>query len=205
MVYADVEAWTNHLADRLAAEGYREVPHPLGTDQPGLRAFRRRDFRVSWVLTQLHTFVVVQAVPQANGLAVLEFMRHAVPWAKSVKGGLPVGLQTGLVVIAVTATERAQEDAMHAATAAQQKMWAAMPISVVVDVAMQRAYTASGNMLWGAAYQDFLGEQQELIVAGTGAHTLASGGRHGGRSVLGVAMSVFLVLAFAFILVKLFG
>jgi hypothetical protein len=60
MGYEDVEAWTNHLAGRLAAEDYREVPHPLATDQPGLRAFRRRDFRVSW-LTQLHTFVVVHS------------------------------------------------------------------------------------------------------------------------------------------------
>ena len=79
---------------------------------------------------------------------------------------------------------------MHAATAPPQKMWAAMPISVVVDVAMQRAYTASGNMLWGAVYQDFLGEQQELVVAGTGAQTLVSGGKHGGRAVLGSAVSV---------------
>jgi hypothetical protein len=204
MGYEDVAAWTNHLADRLTAAGYREVPQPLGSDQPGPRAFRRSNFRMSWIMTQLHTFVVVQAVPQANGLAVHEFIRHAIPWAKSVKGGLPVGFQTGIAVIAVTATEHAQEDAVHAATASPQKMWAAMPLSVVVDVAMQRAYTASGNMAWGAVYQDFLGEQQELVVAGTGAPTLVSGGKHGGRALLGLAVSVLLLLGVAFVLVRLF-
>ena len=93
---------------------------------------------------------------------------------------------------------------MHAATASPQKMWAAMPISVVVDVAMQRAYTASGNMMWGAVYQDFLGEQQELVVAGTGAPTLVSGGQHAGRALLGLAVSVLLLLVVAFVLVRLF-
>ena len=94
---------------------------------------------------------------------------------------------------------------MHAATAVPQKMWAAMPLPVVVDVAMQRAYTPSTNMLWGAVYQDFLGEQQELVVAGTGAQTLVSGGRHGGRTVLGLGVSILLVACFVFVLVQWFG
>jgi len=55
-----------------------------------------------------------------------------------------------------------------------------------------------------AVYQDFLGEQQELVVAGTGAKTLASGGTHGGRALLGLAVSVFLVLVLVFVLVRLF-
>jgi hypothetical protein len=205
MGYEAVEAWTNHLAERLVAAGYEEVPHALGVDQPGLRAFRRKDFRVSWILTRMHTFVVVQAVPQANGLAVHQLTQTAVPWARSVKGGLPVGLQNGLAVLAVTATEHAQDDAMHAATATPQKMWASMPIPIVVDVATQRAYTASGRMLWGAVYQDFLGEQQELVVAGTGAPTLLSGGRHHGRAALGTGVSILLVVCFVFLLVRWFG
>jgi hypothetical protein len=94
---------------------------------------------------------------------------------------------------------------MHAATATPQKMWASMPIPIVVDVATQRAYTASGRMLWGAVYQDFLGEQQELVVAGTGAPTLLSGGRHHGRAALGTGASILLVACFVFLLVRWFG
>jgi hypothetical protein len=85
MGYEAVEAWTNHLAERLVAAGYEEVPHALGTDHPGLRAFRRKDFRVSWILTRMHTFVVVQAVPQANGLAVHQLTQAAVTWARAVR------------------------------------------------------------------------------------------------------------------------
>jgi hypothetical protein len=184
------------MAQRLLAAGYTEVPDALGLgSEGGVRAFRRSDFKVSWVFTRLHTFVVVRPAPEVSALQVEDLLRDSVAWAKSVKGGLSVGLQTGVAVLGVLVTELARDDAVRTAAGPLERRWAAMPLPVVVDVHAGRSYTASGSMIWGALYQDHLAQQQQLVLADPDVPTLrmepASRRR---RQLAGVALSALVIV-----------
>ena len=123
------------------------------------------------------------------------FLHATVSWGKAVKGGLPVGFQNGLAVLAVTATESAPPGAIDEATRRPDKRWSVFPLPVLVDVPRGQAYAPSGLMMWGALYQGYLGEQQDLVVAGTGATTLRSTASGSRRLSVGLVVGVAIVAA----------
>jgi len=62
---------------------------------------RRSDFRWEWVATRMHTFVVVFIVNELAVERAEELTAAAQQYAIDHKGGLPRGLQTGTMTIAV--------------------------------------------------------------------------------------------------------
>lgn len=170
----NAKAWNSEAASRLLANGYREVPISLPTR--GARAFRRRDFRVRWFATSLHTFVVLAQAPTAEATDVRLYAEEAVHWAKKSKGGVPRGLQTGVAVLSVLTVDVARDAARREASRRPDKDFAALRLPVLVEIEPSRITTYSGAMVWGMVYTDFLGHQQRLVAGELPVDALMGGG-----------------------------
>jgi len=174
------DVWTDAALTRLQAAGYKTVE----VDQsvlPGARAVRRSDFRLTWFLTRLHTFVVFLAVDHASGQDLAAITDLAAEWAKRAKGGLPVGFQNSVAVIPVIVCANADEPARLGALAKPRKRFGMMTFPMLVDPVRLFVATYSRTVAWGIAYIDFLAEQQRLVVGAQDAPVL---GTQGGRGLV---------------------
>jgi hypothetical protein len=174
------DAWTDAALTRLQAAGYKAIE----VDQavlPGATAVRRSDFRLTWFLTRLHTFVVFLAVDHATGPDLSAITDLAAQWAKRVKGGLPVGIQNSVAVIPVIVCANADEPARLSALAKPRKRFGMMTFPMLVDPVRRFVATYSRTVAWGIAYVDFLAEQQRLVVGAQDAPVL---GTEGGRGLV---------------------
>ncbi len=183
------DAWTDAALTRLQAAGYKTVE----VDQavlPGARAVRRSDFRIRWFLTRLHTFVVFVVVERATEADLSAITDLAAKWAKSVKGGLPIGFQTGVAVIPVIVSSAADQAAQAAALAKPRKRFSTMAFPMIVDPARMVIATYNRTVAWGIAYMDFLADQQRIVVGAPDAPVL---GTQGGRALV-VAYKLLLPL-----------
>lgn len=199
---AAVATWADDAAARLLASGYREVPASLA--ERHARAFRRRDFRLRWFATALHTFVVLAEAPTADVASVRGYVDDAVRWAKKAKGGLPRGMQTGVAVLPVLAVGSADQEARREASRRPDKEFAALRLPVLVEIVPGVVSTYSGAMVWGMVYTDFLGDQQRLVAGELPVDVLKPGGERrslrwavvAGASGAVVGMVLLLVLLF---------
>ncbi|MEJ7773739.1 MAG: hypothetical protein WKF72_02925 [Nocardioidaceae bacterium] len=189
--------WTHELAQRLVSVGYREVPVELAGD-PTVRAFRRSDFRVSWVFSRLHTFVIVRQTPSAQGRDVAGFSQASLRWAIDHKGGLLRGLQSGVIAYAVTVCDAADQSALDVAARRPDKHFAAFELPVLVHPASANAATYAGTISWGLVYQQFFGEQQRLIIGDMHGGTMPASAKS--RSI-GVLLAIVLPLILACLVV----
>lgn len=189
--------WTRDAADRLLAGGYQEVP--AGLSERNARAFRRRDFRLRWFATTLHTFVVLAEAPTAAGLG--RYSDDAARWAKGAKGGLPRGMQTGIAVLPVLVVASADDEARLEAGRRPEKDFGAVRLPLLVEPGPGAVSTYSGTMLWGMIYTDFLSEQQRLLAGDLPLDALQAGGERRGLrwaavgSIAGALVALVLVLA----------
>jgi hypothetical protein len=172
------EQWTDAALTRLQSEGYKTVE----VDQavlPGARAVRRSDFRLRWFLTRLHTFVVFIAVDRLTEADLSAIADLAAKWAKSAKGGLPIGFQTGVAVIPVVVSSSIDEAARVSALSKPRKRFATMTFPMIVDPVRLFVATYDRTVAWGVAYMDFLAAQQRIIVGTPDAPVLATQGSRG--------------------------
>ncbi|WP_157412824.1 hypothetical protein [Aeromicrobium sp. Root236] len=169
------DVWTDAALARLQAAGYKAIE----VDQsvlPGARAMRRSNLRLRWFFTRLHTFVVFVTVDHVTGPDLSAIADLAAEWAKRVKGGLPIGLQTGVAMIPVIVTSSVDDAAQAAALAKPRKRFATMAFPMIVDPVRLFVATYSRTVAWGAAYMDFLADQQRIIVGTDDAPVLATQG-----------------------------
>jgi hypothetical protein len=157
------EEWIFGAAGRLGAAGYAEQPGLLVNGHP-VRAFRRADFKIRWMFTRLHTFVVLGHIETATKEDMIGFPSAALAAASAAKGGLPNGLQTGTAVLPVLVAGTATDEARGIAMRRPDKDFGAMKLPLLVDLSGPRAYTFTGAMVWGLAYAAFLKQQQRTVA-----------------------------------------
>ena len=186
MVVVTPELWTDAALTRLQAAGYTAAEVDQAT-LPGSRAVRRSDFRLTWFLTRLHTFVVFIVVDRATEADLSVITDLAAKWAKSVKGGLPIGFQTSVAVIPVIVSSSIDEAAREAALAKPRKRFATMTFPMIVDPVRLVVATYNRTVSWGVAYMDFLADQQRIVVGAPDAPVLAT---QGGRAIVGLYKSI---------------
>jgi hypothetical protein len=129
----------------------------------------------------LHTFVVFLVVDHATEPDLSAITDLAAKWAKSVKGGLPAGVQNSVAVIPVVVCSWADEAARASALAKPRKRFGMMTFPMIVDPARLFVVTFNRTVAWGIAYVDFLADQQRIIVGAPDAPVL---GTHGGRGLV---------------------
>ncbi|MGA6169055.1 levansucrase [Streptomyces sp. NPDC012600] len=123
---------------------------------------RRADFRMRWAATKLHLFTVATAVPEITVQTVEGFTAQALRYAKTNKGGLPVGFQTGLAVFPVLVSDRVDPAAMAWAEEKQRNQFGCFARPVVVDAANGYAGYYQGKPMVGLAYAAHLIEKGNL-------------------------------------------
>jgi len=175
VVVVTPEQWTDAALTRLQVEGYKAVEVDQ-TVLPGARAVRRSDFRLRWFLTRLHTFVVFIVVDRATEADLSAIADLTAKWAKSVKGGLPIGFQTGVAVIPVLVSSSVDDAARESALAKPRKRFATMTFPMIIDPARSLVATYNRTVSWGTAYMDFLADQQRIVVGVPDAPVLATQG-----------------------------
>jgi hypothetical protein len=129
-------------------------------------AGRRKPFRARWFLTQLKTTVVVSAVDTVTAEGWLRFTQDAFQLAKSIKGGLPTGIQSGVGCVPVLAATHVDPGAAGAATRRPAFEWftgIAMP--ALVDLTTGQVHENTERILVGAIYVPFLRKQRSLVTS----------------------------------------
>jgi hypothetical protein len=118
---------------------------------------RTSQFRLRWFGTKLHTFLVISAFP--SGMATPDqldgFMQAATEYGKANKGGLPVGLQTGVAAISVAVTEHADATAHLWAAKPHGRQFAVLSFPVLLDTTTGKV-THPPRMFVGGAYSGYL-------------------------------------------------
>ncbi len=121
------------------------------------------------------------AIDDATAPDVSAVADLAARWAKSVKGGLPIGFQTGVAVIPVIVSSGADEAALQAALAKPRKRFSTMVFPMIADPVRLTVATCTRTVAWGIAYVDFLADQQRIVVGAPDAPVL---GTQGGRGLV---------------------
>ncbi|BBC33518.1 Levansucrase [Streptomyces graminofaciens] len=122
---------------------------------------RRADFKWRWAGTKLHLFTVAAAVPEITIPTIETFTEQVLAYAKKTKGGLPLGLQTGIGAFPLLVSDRVDPAAVRWAEAQQRNKWACMARPVVVDSAHQYVGSYRGTPAIGMAYSSYF-EQKAM-------------------------------------------
>jgi len=117
---------------------------------------RRADFRMRWMATNLHLFTVAAAVPEITPQSVDTFTTQVLTYAKKNKGGLPVGLQTGVAAFPLLVSERVDPAAVAWAEQQQRNRFACFARPVVVDSAQRYVGFYRGKPAIGRVYASHL-------------------------------------------------
>jgi len=127
---------------------------------------RTKQFRLRWMATMLHTFVVASEFPPDVSAHELDaFMDQAIQFAKANKGGLPVGMQTGIAVVTVAVTAGAGPAAAGWASKVHGRKFAAMPWPALLDTATGTVVQPA-KMTIGGIYKAYLQEMVQTHVVG---------------------------------------
>lgn len=146
----------------LAADGCATEWVEMGGER--MLVGRRSDFRVRWMATRLHLFVVAAARPSVTGRDVEQFTSAAMEYARAAKGGAPRGLQTGVAVFAALVADQVDASALAAARR-QRVAFACFGRPVVIDAATGRAAYYRGRPAVGMIYAGFLRRKADRYFA----------------------------------------
>lgn len=117
-----------------------------------------KKFRLSWMATQLNTFVVVS---DAGGQSVStgmieEHLTEAFKYAKKHYKGWPRGLQSGLGVISILIGDEVDADAQEYCLKLKSgKKWAGFSIPVTISRASGQVYFFKSKPMWGRIYYPY--------------------------------------------------
>jgi len=152
--------FVQNAAERMAADGHEvgSAQLPSGWALVGYQS----QFRLSWMATKLHLFVVMVPVEQASADLLATLTSEAIDYAKSAKGQLR-GFQSGVAVLPVLVAERVLPDACVAAQARPAKHFAVVTLPALVDATTGQVHEYTGRIVFGGIYAGWL--RQRLAAA----------------------------------------
>ncbi|MDI9883207.1 levansucrase [Streptomyces sp. HNM0645] len=145
-----VQTYLQFVEHRLTADGC--APRWEQWHGAPVLVGRRADFRLQWAATKLHLFTAVAAAPEITVPAVEAFTWRVLDYARANKGGLPVGLQTGVAAFPVLVSERVDPAAMAWAQEQQRNRFACFARPVVVDMSQGHVGFYRGTPALGRVY-----------------------------------------------------
>ena len=126
---------------------------------------QRKPFRPQWFLTQLKTSVVVAAVETVTFAGWQAFAAESFDVAKSIKGGLPTGFQSGVAAVPVLAGVNVDPAAMaHAAQRPHHEWFKGFVLPALVDLSTGAVAQYDGRIVVGAVYAPFLRKQRAIVT-----------------------------------------
>lgn len=136
----------------LAQSIYHSQNSILG--KPSTIGYEKK-FRLSWMGTQLNTFIVVSDFEneEVNWYTLEKHMYESFKFAEKNYTGWIRGLQSALGVISVLITDKITDDAKdYCLKLKTGKKWAGFTIPVVVDSKTGTIYCFEKNPMWGRIY-----------------------------------------------------
>ncbi|MBX6358224.1 MAG: levansucrase [Micromonosporaceae bacterium] len=127
---------------------------------------RRSDFRIRWMASRLHLFVIAAARSSVSGPDVEQFTSAAMEYAlaRLRKEGVPLGWDHGSAVFATLVADQVDASAI-AATQRQRNAMACVGRPVVVDAATGRAAYYRGTPVLGLIFAGFLRRKADRYFA----------------------------------------
>ena len=126
---------------------------------------RRAVFRWSWLATRLHVFVVALDRTVADVANAQRLAESAVEYALANKTGLPRGFQTGVVSVAVLATDGIEPDLRAWARKGPRPRFAAFSLPVVLDLETGESVVPLQRGFRGIVYASFLQRLVDRVAA----------------------------------------
>lgn len=112
-----------------------------------------KQFRWSWMATQLNTFIIIGSTDQPIDKALIEdFSNGCYEYSIKNNKGWPRGLQAGVGSIAILKGKTIDEDARAFCEKPSKKHWSAFEIPVIYDTANNKAIQYLKKPIWGTIY-----------------------------------------------------
>jgi hypothetical protein len=156
------EEFLANTTSNLKEDGYSVTE----TDLPGGRATigYQGKFRWRWVATKVNLFTVVSTRPEVTADDLSAHISQSIEYAKKTKGKLR-GLQTGVAVIPILASNAVTPEAAELARSRPVKGFAAIAMPAVVDLSAGQSYVYTGRLILGAIYTTWLRERMTAALA----------------------------------------
>jgi hypothetical protein len=117
---------------------------------------RRSDFRLRWLATRVHTFIVVFSVDELNPDRAAELTRAAQDYAIEHKGGVPRGLQTGTATIPIFLCANADDATASWFARGPTFRFAALGFPVLADMEKATLTYFAGRWKLGQIYRTYI-------------------------------------------------
>jgi hypothetical protein len=143
-------------AVRLKADGNEVVVVDLPSG-PATIGYQGK-FRWRWLATKVNLFTVVSIRPEITAVELSVHISESIEYAKKTKGRLR-GLQTGVAVLPILASNVVTSDAIELAKSRPVKGFAAITMPAVVDLSAGQSYAYTGQLILGAIYTTWLRER----------------------------------------------
>lgn len=141
--------------DSALRERFTKVPQPGSTGWDAL-LYRRADFKMRWMATQLHTMAYLvdarSVAPESIPALADDVRRHA----KENKGGLPGGFQTGVAAMPVLVVNSVPPQLASWAREPQKLKWAVGLLPIVVTPDRSHVSYRVQPQKWGRLYEKHL-------------------------------------------------
>jgi len=126
-----------------------------------------KQFRWSWMATQMNAFIVAA---DFTGTLVTEsvfdsFISEAFDYASKHYSGWPRGLQSGLGVIVILASDQVETGAAtYCRELKSGKKWAGFSDPVVIDTTTNQVHAFEKNPMWGRIYYPYFRQMIEELT-----------------------------------------
>jgi len=118
-----------------------------------------KEFRWSWMATQLNTFVFIGSTDLPIDKALIEkFSHECYEYAIKNNQGWPRGLQSGVGSVAILKGTTINQGASRFCEKPSKKHWSAFEIPVIYDTSNQRTIKYLKNPIWGTIYFPYFTE-----------------------------------------------
>ncbi|CAM3724033.1 hypothetical protein MUGA111182_05490 [Mucilaginibacter galii] len=118
-----------------------------------------KEFRWSWLATQLNTFVFIGSANSAVDKVLIErFSHECYEYATKNNRGWPRGIQSGVGSVAILKATTTDRDAAEFCEKPSKKHWSAFEIPVIYDTANLRTVKYLKNPIWGTIYFPYFTE-----------------------------------------------
>ncbi len=123
-----------------------------------------KEFRWSWMATQLNTFIFIGETNDLIDKAVIEsFSAQCLKYALANHKGWPRGLQAGVGAIAILKGSHMTPEAVQFCTKLSKKHWSAFEIPVLYDTTHKKGIRFVQKPTWGAIYFPYFSKLIDAI------------------------------------------
>lgn len=124
-----------------------------------------KEFRWSWMGTQLNTFIIIGSTDQVVNKSVIEnFSSFCFEYALKNNKGWLRGLQSGVASIAILQAEVIEDDAVLFCEKLSKKHWSAFEVPVLYHPTQKQGLRFKTSPLWGTIFFPYFAKHIDVVL-----------------------------------------